>query len=134
MRKWITSLFGAAIAGSVGAQPYFMDAFTIDNGGGTLFGPTYMLSSTIGQPDAGVLLGSTYALTGGFWGAVDAGPSGCNAADLNQPFGILDLSDINVFVQGFLTQNAVSDLSPPFGVFDLSDINLFVGAFLAGCP
>jgi hypothetical protein len=61
------------------------------------------------------------------------GPQQCNAADLSEPFGILDLSDINAFVSGFLTQNPISDLDNN-GIFDLTDISLFIAAFTAGCP
>ena len=55
-------------------------------------------------------------------------------ADLAEPFGVLDLADINAFVTGFVTQDSDADLAEPFGVFDLADINAFVNAFAAGCP
>jgi hypothetical protein len=58
----------------------------------------------------------------------------CNAADLAEPFDVLDLADINAFVAGFTTQDPIADLAAPFGVFDLGDINAFVAAFSAGCP
>lgn len=64
---------------------------------------------------------------------LNIGAGGCSAADLSMPFGILDLSDINTFVSGFLANDAISDIDGS-GVFDLTDINLFVGAFIAGCP
>lgn len=64
---------------------------------------------------------------------INVGEAGCNAADLNMPFGVLDLSDINAFVAGFLSQNAIADIDDS-GVFDLTDINLFVAAFVGGCP
>jgi endonuclease/exonuclease/phosphatase family metal-dependent hydrolase len=57
----------------------------------------------------------------------------CNAADLAEPFGVLDLSDINAFTFAFITQDSDADLDAS-GVFDLTDINLFVAAFVAGCP
>jgi hypothetical protein len=59
---------------------------------------------------------------------------GCNAADLAEPFGVLDLGDISVFVGGFTSGDPVADLAAPFGVFDLADISAFVGGFTAGCP
>jgi hypothetical protein len=63
------------------------------------------------------------------------GPRPCNAADLAEPFGILDLADIIAFTTAFSTNDlAVADLAPPFGILDLADINAFVAAFLAGCP
>jgi hypothetical protein len=55
-------------------------------------------------------------------------------ADLAQPFGVLDLSDITAFVSAFLVRESIADLALPVGVFDLNDIVGFVDAFIAGCP
>jgi endonuclease/exonuclease/phosphatase family metal-dependent hydrolase len=55
-------------------------------------------------------------------------------ADLAEPFGILDLADINVFTTAFFAQDPVADLAEPFGVLDLGDINAFTESFFAGCP
>ena len=52
-----------------------------------------------------------------------------NPADLAPPFGVLDLADVNAFVQGFIAQDPISDIAPPFGVWDLADVGLFVQAF-----
>ncbi|HHN78643.1 MAG TPA: hypothetical protein ENK11_08240 [Phycisphaerales bacterium] len=52
-------------------------------------------------------------------------------ADLNGD-GVLDLNDIQAFVDGFLTQDPIADLNGD-GVLDLTDVNLFVTAFLNGC-
>lgn len=60
------------------------------------------------------------------------GSGGCNAADLAEPFGVLDLNDANAFVAGFLAGDSVSDLDQS-GTWDLADIALFVAAFQAGC-
>ncbi len=49
---------------------YAINWFTIDGGGGQSAGGVYTLASTIGQPDAGKLTGSSNALHGGFWGIV----------------------------------------------------------------
>jgi hypothetical protein len=65
---------------------------------------------------------------------IDPASPACNAADLAEPFGVLDLSDINAFATGFTAQDPIADLAPPQGVFDLSDINAFITAFIAGCP
>jgi hypothetical protein len=54
------------LASGVHAQ-YSIDWHTIDGGGGTSTGAVYELSGTIGQPDAGLLSGGNYSLTGGFW-------------------------------------------------------------------
>ncbi len=41
--------------------------FTVDGGGGTSSGGDFVLSGTIGQPDAGTLSGGGFVLRGGFW-------------------------------------------------------------------
>ena len=62
-----------------------------------------------------------------------AGPSACNAADLAEPFGTLDLADIAAFVAGFTGGDPIADLDAN-GVFDLADIGVFVSGFADGCP
>ena len=66
---------------------------------------------------------------------VATGATPCNAADLAQPFGTLDLGDIGAFVSGFTGQvpGSGADLNGD-GIFDLADIGLFVSAFTGGCP
>ena len=54
-------------------------------------------------------------------------------ADLLAPFGVLDLIDINAFVQAFLNQQPAADLAAPIGVWDLSDIGTFITAFNTTC-
>ena len=59
--------------------------------------------------------------------------TGCNPADLAEPFGILDLADITAFQIGFTTMDPSGDLNND-GIFDLDDITLFQVSFLGGCP
>ncbi|MEM1185976.1 MAG: hypothetical protein AAGI53_13375 [Planctomycetota bacterium] len=58
----------------------------------------------------------------------------CSVADVATPYQILDLLDIDVFIQGFLNQNFFGDIAEPFGVWDLVDIDTFIVSFTAGCP
>lgn len=60
--------------------------------------------------------------------------NGCNAADVAEPNGELDLQDIGVFMSAFLDMSYIADLAEPREVFDLGDITVFVTAFTAGCP
>jgi len=62
---WVALVLLAAPAK---AQTYSIDWYSIDGGGGTSTGGAYLVSGTIGQPDAGSLKGGTYALEAGFWG------------------------------------------------------------------
>lgn len=56
---------------------------------------------------------------------------GC-LADMNGD-GILDLSDINMFVNAFMSGDPTGDLDGN-SIFDLNDINAFVASFTGGCP
>lgn len=60
-------------------------------------------------------------------------PGGCNAADLAEPFGVLDLGDIGAFVTAFTSQDPLGDLNED-GIYDLADITIFVNDFTGGCP
>ncbi|USN98616.1 MAG: hypothetical protein H6810_10650 [Phycisphaeraceae bacterium] len=60
--------------------------------------------------------------------------TGCNAADIAEPYNVLDLQDVQAFIAGFLAHDPVADIAPPYGVFDLADLQGFIAAFLAGCP
>ena len=64
---------------------------------------------------------------------VFAAVPGCNNADLSVPFGVLDLSDINLFVTAFTGQNPIADFDDN-GIWDLSDVVAYIDAFVAGCP
>tara|TARA_Y100001933_G_scaffold61599_1_gene61806 strand:- start:567 stop:797 length:231 start_codon:yes stop_codon:yes gene_type:complete len=57
----------------------------------------------------------------------------CNAADLAEPFGVLDLDDVVAFVSGFTAGAPIADLDWN-GVLDLDDVEGFVVAFGDGCP
>jgi hypothetical protein len=51
-----------------GGNGYNLSWWTADGGGQTFStGGGYSLGGTIGQPDAGLLAGSGYQLSGGFW-------------------------------------------------------------------
>jgi hypothetical protein len=59
-----------AVVASAGPARAALDLnwYTFDGGGITFAtGGPYTLGATAGQPDAGVLLGGTYQLNGGFW-------------------------------------------------------------------
>ncbi len=116
------------------AQPFAIDWYTIDGGGGTVSGGGFTLSGTIGQPDAGApLTGGNFTLQGGFWALPTAGGP-CSIADLAAPFGQLTFADISTFLAAFSTSNPAADLAAPFGSFTFADIAAFLAAFAAGCP
>jgi hypothetical protein len=63
----IVALFGGY---RLHAQSFSIDWFTIDGGGGTSVGGAFVLSGSIGQPDAGALSGGVFVLEGGYWSGV----------------------------------------------------------------
>ncbi len=58
----------------------------------------------------------------------------CNDADLAEPFGALDFSDVVAFLGAFGAMESAADIAAPFGTWDFSDVVSFLGAFGAGCP
>ncbi len=125
---------GTLLVAGASAQ-FAIDSATQDAGGGALAGTTYLLSGTVGQPDAGPLLqGSTYALQGGFWSPTNGGPPANSCfADFDGD-GDVDLGDFGVFGAAF---NAMSgdgnyNMSADFdndGDVDLGDFGVFGSEF-----
>jgi len=58
----------------------------------------------------------------------------CGVADLAEPLGELNFSDVFAFLVAFGSMGPAADLAAPFGVFDFSDVFAFLVAFGAGCP
>ncbi len=58
----------------------------------------------------------------------------CNDADLAEPFGQLDFSDVIAFLTAFGSMSPEADLAAPIGQFDFSDVIAFLTAFGSGCP
>ncbi|MDB6065425.1 MAG: hypothetical protein JWR26_1633 [Pedosphaera sp.] len=54
------------------AQNYDISWYKIAGGGGSSTGGVYTVSGTIGQPDAGHLVGGSYTIDGGYWGIIAA--------------------------------------------------------------
>lgn len=56
------------VAISAAGQSYSIDWYKVAGGGGTSSNGQYVVSGTVGQPDAGVFMtNGPYSLTGGFW-------------------------------------------------------------------
>ena len=136
MKSLTRTAHGATVAlaillcGSLTADEFEVTRSTID-GGGVMRSHSgeFELSGTIGQPDAGMLFGGDFELSGGFWfplpvddcnsdgwvNLIDyddfeaclSGPSGvlpqpeCNCFDLDNDNDV-DLSDIRRFQNGFM--------------------------------
>ena len=98
------------------------------------------LPASAGIPDTRVRVVATdhrfqdsSATSGPFSIAAGDGPNGCNPADIAEPYGVLDLADVQAFIAGFTAQLPIADLDAN-GVHDLADIQIFIASFNAGCP
>ncbi|MEZ6241450.1 MAG: GC-type dockerin domain-anchored protein [Phycisphaerales bacterium] len=60
--------------------------------------------------------------------------AGCNAADLAEPYGQLDFSDVVAFLVAFGNQDPAGDLAAPMGQWDFSDVVEFLTVYGGGCP
>lgn len=115
---------------------------TVDGGGGTSTGGTFILRGTIGQPDAGKSAGGSFALSGGYWSlGVD---TGC-PADLDDgsgtgtPDGAVTIDDLLYFLVVFETGDVGADLDDgsgtgtPDGAVTIDDLLYFLVRFENGC-
>jgi hypothetical protein len=68
-RRVVTLLLFWLTLSVANAQPFSIDWFTIDGGGGTSTGGVFMVHASIGQPDANgqFMTGGNYSVGGGFW-------------------------------------------------------------------
>ena len=114
---FIVSIIGTTYA------DYQIDWYTIDGGGGTSSGDPYILSGTIGQPDAANSQGGGYIVLGGFW------PGG--------PVCIVNLEHFARFAEYWLTTG--TDLPADLyvdekNIINLDDLNVFLNYWLWYCP
>jgi hypothetical protein len=121
------ALLGAlfCLISSVQGQPYEVDWYTVDGGGGTSSGGDFVLSGTIGQPDAGTMAGEDYILVGGFWAG--------------QKFCFVNLPDLSNFLNEWLLKE--SEVGHPLdadfnqdGEVNLKDYNILCSYWMQYCP
>jgi hypothetical protein len=122
------------------AQPFAINWYTIDGGGGTSTGGTFSLSGTIGQADAGgPMTGGTFSLTGGFWVGGSTGAT-CNDIDVNNDGSSFDPQDIDAFLSVFSEGPCIPDtqvcddidFNNDGSLFDPCDIDSFLVVFSEG--
>lgn len=106
---------------SIGQSDYRIEWSTIDGGGGQSAAGQYVLTGTIGQPDAGFHGQAPYELLGGFW---TGGPS-C----------IVNLESVANFAQyWFETGSALPADLDGNGFVNLADLQIVVSRWLCLCP
>ena len=120
--RWIL-LFALFFIVATAFGDYDISWYTIDGGGGRSSGGPYMLTGTIGQPDAAWSSGGSYELLGGFW------PGG--------PLCFVDFSDFARFAEYWLEEGTGS----PADLFvdvdnevNWLDLRVFVEEWLCYCP
>ena len=94
---------------------------TVDNGGELCRGGQYIVTGTIGQPDAAYSYGGDYELLGGFWSG--------------EPLCIVDFEDFARFAQYWLETG--SDLPADLyedGTVDTLDLHMLAEEWLWYCP
>lgn len=121
--KWLLMFGFAALTtfSSAGYCDYQIVWSTIDGGGGRSSGGQYMLTGTIGQPDAGYAKGGNYEMLGGFW------PGG--------PLCVVDFHSFARFAEYWLETG--TDLPADLykdGTVDSLDLQKFAEEWLCYCP
>ncbi len=106
---------------SVACGDYKIVWSTIDGGGGQCSGGQYVLTGTMGQPDAAYSVGGNYELLGGFW------PGG--------PLCFVEFDDFVRFADYWLQTGSTlpADLDGN-GIVDVYDLKLLVDEWLCNCP
>ncbi|MEZ6242107.1 MAG: GC-type dockerin domain-anchored protein [Phycisphaerales bacterium] len=62
------------------------------------------------------------------------GPQACSPADIAEPYGQLDFSDVVTYLMAFGMEDPGADFAEPFDSLDFSDVIEFLVLFAAGCP
>lgn len=122
------SIFDLSGASTMGATLEIIGMQTL---GGTLTVEAILLIDTVSVPYEAGLVEMRIS------GSMDLAATGedptantdiCSRADIAEPCGMLDLSDITLFVSSFVAMDPVGDFTGE-GTYDLNDIVAFVTAF-----
>ena len=121
MKIRVTVILMFLLSVSIANADYSISWHTIDGGGGMSSGGPYVLTGTIGQPDADWSSGGEYELLGGFW------PGG--------PLCMVEFDDFARFAEVWLETGSglAGDLDEDEDV-DLVDLSRFVDEWLYCCP
>lgn len=65
----LTLLCLFSVGGVLAADEFAIPWWTVDSGGVQSVGGSFVITGTLGQPDAGISAAGSYTLVGSFWGA-----------------------------------------------------------------
>jgi hypothetical protein len=120
-------LLNIALASAAAHGQFAITSSTIDCGGGSSSGGAFVVTGTIGQPDAGpALTGGAFTLSGGF-----CTPSAACAGDFNNS-GSISVQDIFDFLSAWFAALPSADFNHVNGI-TVQDIFDFLAAWFAGC-
>lgn len=118
-----------AVAETAGAQMFSIPWHTIDNGGGSSAGGSFVLTGTIGQHDAHTpMAGGGFTLIGGFWAGSDG--DAC-VGDFNGD-GTVNTLDVLAFLNAWTAGEGSADINGD-GTVNTLDVLAFLNAWTAGC-
>jgi len=116
--RWIL-LFALFFIVATASGDYEIIWNTIDGGGGQSSGGSYVLTGTIGQPDADWSSAGSYELLGGFW------PGG--------PLCFVQFDDFARFADYWLIADPSGDLDGDSDI-DFGDLGSLADYWLSHCP
>ena len=123
MKIRVTVILLFLLSASTVNADYSISWYTIDGGGGTCNGGPYVLTSTVGQPDAADSQGGSFIVLGGFL------PGG--------PVCIVNLEHFATFAEYWLVTGTdlPADLYvDEYNIVNLDDLNVFLDYWLYYCP
>src|SRR5690349_2033027 len=102
--------------GSTAGQSDFTDNYdlswnSIDGGGGTSVGGSFILEGSIGQPDAASMSGGTFSLEGGFWPGRVIPVHTCPADISNPHDGMVNTDDLVYLITHWSAAGGPADIN-----------------------
>jgi hypothetical protein len=119
----VSIIFLAILTCQTANGQYELSWYTIDGGGGRSTGGSFVLTGTIGQPDAAYSSGGNFELLGGFW------PGG--------PLCVVDFRDFAKFAEWWLVTGTdlPADLYEDINnIVNELDLRVFLDYWLCYCP
>jgi hypothetical protein len=132
MRHALSTLTLVALLPAAVHAQFQIDWYTIDAGGGASSGGAFLLTGTIGQPDAGASAGGTFECGGGFWGTPPSGIACYPNCDGSSGTPLLTPNDFQCFLNAYASNLSYANCDSTGGLTP-NDFQCFLNSFAAGC-